>query len=147
MLDPTTPPDENRETNVPRSCDPPTEKERLPHSRWGIVSCILTILSTVAFCMYCMYIHSRFTVKGDYHAITLAIFGFWGLSLVIVVAFIFAIFGLCQSHTRKAYSICGIILSLPLVLLTIHVILTGIAVGHDLPVEFVVFWFLFPAPF
>ena len=130
------PPDESRGTEVPRSletrsCAPPMEKERLPHSRWGCLSFILPFLFIVVLFAY-------FIVSDIVHSLgdcsdcrdDLCFFGleiaFWGSTVFYfasIVPFVFSIVGLCQPRTRKIFCILGFCLSAPLVAFLVCVVI------------------------
>jgi len=104
--------DENRGTNVPRSCALLKEKERLPHSRWGIISFRLAtwsilIWAALAFAPY--FWKDLFLVS---HAIVWLI-----CPILSLTAFVLGIVGLCMPRTQKIYALLGLFLSLPIILL------------------------------
>jgi len=130
-------PDENRGTNVSRSCALPTQQERLPHSRWGILSFRLAIYSLVFFCVLsgihiCQIVVDPETYRnsGTWYqeaplSFIIVVFGTWACFLSALAAFILGIVGVHQRRVRKIFSVCGILLSLhPFILLPmfIHII-------------------------
>ena len=123
MLDSTAPPAENRETNVPRSCAPPPEKERLPHSRWGIASFVFVLCAHTALVLLYFFLY---WMLFDYSMIVFVLlFGLYVNFVVSLATLIFGVIGVCQLHTRKVFSVLGIILSLPSLLLLFY----GLAVS------------------
>ena len=113
--------DENRETNVPCSCAPPTQKGRLPHSRWGIASFVLPFLIVIvcfAYCIICARLHSLSECQNClddwcFHGLEIALSVIPVFYFAFVVPFIFAIIGLCQPRKRKIFAILGFCLSAP----------------------------------
>ena len=124
-------PDENRGTEVPRSWTPPTEKERLPHSRWGIASFVLGLLLPVVllviFCGLFIYVAS-FSTDPTARRIfpVLTNIGVFGYIFVSSAAFILGIVGICQVRSRKIFAVAGLLLSIPHV--TICVLFTAVMV-------------------
>ena len=109
---------------------PPTQKERLPHSRWGIASFVITLNATIIL-----------LVLGIYHSYVCAtivqiipndvefdrilyreqgifvIFIGIGYVCLNLVAFMCGVVGIQQPHTRKVFAILGLCLSaLPFIL-------------------------------
>ena len=99
---------------------PPAEKERLPHSSYGIISFRLAawsvlIWAALAFAPY--FWKDLFLVS---HAIVWLI-----CPILSLTAFVLGIVGLCMPHTKKDYAVLGLFLSLPIILLlTWRLILT-----------------------
>ena len=123
------PPDENRETNVPRSCAPPTEKERLPHSILGILSFAIAILAYVVTFLHFAYgipnpaPPDRLCGTGAFFFMMLGVFIFF---LISFVALICGLNSLSKPHTRKVFAILGICLSAPPVALCLLLLLITI---------------------
>ena len=61
-------------------------------------------------------------VLNDWGAPIRMLLGIGAFGSVAIVAFIFGIIGIRQPNTRKVYSIWGMILSLPLIFLTIYLL-------------------------
>ena len=120
------------QSDVPK----PTE-ERLPHSKCGILSFILPLLSAivcVAYSIIFLASHNPDECRdclADFCFIGLYVFVFSvaGFIFASVAAFIFALIALCQPHTRKIFSILGLCLSAPAILFLIYVII-GLLLGR-----------------
>ena len=110
------------------------QKERLPHSRCGIVAFRLAVDSLVLFCILSgilVYLVVTFpeTFKNPdtwYQEEPLSFIvvhvGLWGCLLVALAAFILGIVGVHQPRTRKVFSVLGILFSMyPFILLPVCV--------------------------
>jgi len=98
---------------------PLPQKERLPHSKWGIVSFILPFIFAIAFIVYaiiCDVLHNPDKCPDClddwcFHSLVIAVHVTFGFCVASAVPFILAIIGLCQPRTRKIFSILGLCLS------------------------------------
>ena len=97
---------------------PPTGKERLPHSIYGILSFALAILAIVAIfalCCITVYIVHKYPYDTGSEPPPvehiLVGFGFILTFFTQLAALIFGIIGVCQTHTQKVFAICGIVIS------------------------------------
>ena len=107
------------------------QKERLPHSGWGILSFWLALLAVAANCLtfvlvgyeeiFNEFIPYNWGQGGDPDPLLSTgtlVAGFLVLCLIlgsILLAFqvfVLGIVGVCQPHTRKVFAIWGILLSL-----------------------------------
>ena len=83
---------------------PPTEKERLPHSKWGIISYRLAIYALLVWFLSApILMLLGLIVPGSVMMNVLSIFSIisWGCVLAFCAAFVLGICGLCQPHTKK----------------------------------------------
>jgi len=120
------------------------EKERLPHSIWGIISFWLAISSIVVYCAIfgCL----MYVIATSPNPVTFnpnpghwdksapplwligAGLGQLGCFFATFAAFILGIVGVCQPHTRKVFSYWGLVLSaLPLLLVAAFMLIGIIA--------------------
>jgi len=141
MIDSTAPSDESRGTEVPRSletrsCEPPTQKERLPHSRWGILSFRLAtwslliwfVVTIIPFCLLCYGETTTFSHKSlEMLFFTVVFFASVGCVLAMITAFVFSILGLRQPHTRKNYAVWG--LSFSILVLVMFLVIASIFIA------------------
>ena len=101
------------------------QKERLPHSIWGILSFWLALSSFVVYCaitgvfMYLNLTSPEPVIPSEIWDKN--VFLQWvgvGYSLALFAAFILGIVGVCQPRTRKVFAYWGLFLSvLPFALL------------------------------
>ena len=117
------PPDESRGTEVPRSCAPPMEKERLPHSKCGIASFVFVLLAHALFFLWFCYMATSLHGCAAMAHLGHILFGFFAYFLASLVAFILGIVAMYRPYTRKIYAVWGLILSLPPVILATLVIM------------------------
>ena len=107
---------------------PPTKRERLPHSRWGIISFRLAVASVMicVLAIVCAY--------GLSNLRTVDIWVFFAIQGVFLcgifaasVAFFLGSFSLLHSRTRNIYGILGFCIS------CVICIITGATGGVGLP--------------
>ena len=112
---------------------PPPQKERLPHSKWGIASFVLAILSPIVF--FVVICRLTFYIDGmlpESHPLVNVFISYWylGLCFFNFAALVFAIVGLCQPRTRKVFPICGIVFSTLPILFFATIIVFAIITGN-----------------
>jgi hypothetical protein len=101
----------------PLESDPP-QKERLPHSIWGIASFCLAILPNGALSMLILFFilvglcGGRIYIE-DTTGMPIVLYGAIAYCSIMFVAFIFGIVGIFRPRTRKVFSVLGLILSAP----------------------------------
>ena len=118
------------------------QKERLPHSIWGILSFAFALLAVAANCLTFVPVEYREILNeliphnwgqgGDPDPLLptgTLIAGFLVLCLLLgsillaFLAFVLGIVSVCQPHTRKVFAIWGLVLSLlPFVLVALAII-------------------------
>ena len=106
---------------------PPPQKERLPHSKWGVLSFKIAVFAFVTLCVYYCICFVVFQIVPEIFtpiSVGLTSGGFLLYIFASVAAVIFGILGVCQSRTRKMYSILGI-LSFPIGLLASFLMLVS----------------------
>ena len=101
---------------------PPMEKERLPHSRWGIASFAIALCAYLMyFLLYCFVAFvidpprtpgGSVSLQDGILLIIVSYLGFFSVLCVATVAIIFGIVGLRQPRTRKIYARLGFLLSI-----------------------------------
>ena len=81
---------------------PPTAKQRLPHSRYGIASFDLVVYATLVWYVFAF----SFGTTAFFHIITNLCY-----PLAIFAAFILGVVGVFQPHTRRIYAVLGLLFS------------------------------------
>ena len=109
MLEPTAPPNE--------ASPPPTQKERLPHSKWGITSLVLALIAQFSFLPA-----STIGVFMSVEEAGLAIVVLYLVSsifyiLSVLLSPLLGIIGMLQSNTQKVFSVLGLLLSIHSIIL------------------------------
>jgi len=97
---------------------PPTEKEQLPHSRFGIWSFWIALPASIIVCAILAEDIFKLDIIFDIIPQSMCLFtivmqGLFYCGLATIVSFILGIMGLFQRNTRKYFAILGITLSLP----------------------------------
>ena len=96
---------------------PPTQKERLPHSRFGIISIRLTLYPIVVLLVFAIFdMHQVLSLLPLVIIDSLTVFCILGSFFAIGIAPIFGGAGLCEPRTRKIYAVLGSIISTTLFL-------------------------------
>jgi len=113
---------------------PLPQKERLPHSKWGIFSFVLALFSIFSFILFIPFvIISAGLMSGGLLTPSIRHFigNLWmgGSLFSAMAAVIFGIIGICQPRTPKGFSICGILLPVPLLLFYIFSLIVVGVVG------------------
>ena len=90
---------------------PPSQKKSLPHSRYGVISLILT-LGAIILPYVLLLICVHFKLENEIGLLRIIAIGFFYVILAEVAAFTLGNVGLYQPHTRKVFSILGIVFSL-----------------------------------
>ena len=119
---------------------PPAQKERLPHSKWGIASFVLHIVFIVGLFVYvvicvavlyesCECVHCGSDCPAEIAMFRLLNAIFWGVIgylFASLVPVILAIVGLCKSGERKLFVILGFCFSIPHILIWVYFILGSV---------------------
>ena len=97
---------------------PPAQKERLPHSRFGIWSFWIALPASIIVCAVLAEDTFKLDIILDIIPQSMCLFtiviqGLFYCGLASIMSFILGIVGVCMPGTRKVFSIWGIILSLP----------------------------------
>ena len=100
---------------------PPTQKERLPHSRYGIISCSLMLFFFVVSYVYNLICAIIFQDIGD--GLVAFHIGEFVYLLAMIAAFCYAIAGLRQPRTRKFFAVLGLVFSTPQVIFLLGIVL------------------------
>jgi len=108
-----------------------TQKEELPHSAYGIVSLNLALCSIV-LPFVLITISTAFGLDSEIAGVVFAL-GLVCMVFAGIVAFTLGVIGVCQSRTRKVFSVLGITFaSLPIVFaffFVVALLIVGFIVG------------------
>ena len=115
---------------------PPPQWESLPHSKWGIMSFVLslffafTLFALVCVCGYIITMNPEAADQDPPHlGLALAGLGLFGACFAQLVALALGVVGLCEPRTRKAFAIFGVFFSIMSIGIITALIILGIMVG------------------